>query len=164
MKAAHSQNAYWFAAIAFVLFGIQTESAFATPPAWEVRGHTSASLPSETDEIRMISGELEAVDEVISRCPPRATRCRTSKYSVARLKFTLNCVNDAAVVGSSLVELPNGTFQLKVSALEFSNPRSLVVRCGQAKVVTIDVPLPTSETVTTDNLDIVFSTRLYLPN
>ena len=164
MKAAHSQFAYWFSAIAFVFLGMQIESAFATPPGWAVRGHTSATLPPETDEIRMISGELEAVDEVISRCPPRAARCRTSKYNVARLKFTLNCVNDAAVVGSSLVELPNGKFQLKVSALELSNPRSLVVRCGQAKVVTIDVPLPTSEAVTTDNLDVDFSTRLYLPN
>jgi hypothetical protein len=164
MKDAHSKYAYWFAAIAFVFLGTQTESAFATPPGWAVRGHTSATLPPETDEIRMIEGEVEAVEEVVSGCPPRAPRCRTSKYSVARLKFTLSCVNDAAVVGSSLTELPDGKFRLKVSALELSNPRSLVVRCARANVVTIDVPVPTSKAVTMENLEVVFSTRLYLAN
>ncbi|MBN8540064.1 MAG: hypothetical protein J0L82_06720 [Deltaproteobacteria bacterium] len=155
---------YLSVAIAFISVGALTEPSLATPPGWEVRGHTSATLPPETDEIRMITGELEAVDEVVSRCPPRAARCRSSKYSVARLKFTLSCVNDAAVVGSSLTEKPNGKFQLKVSALELSNPRSLVVRCARANVVTVDVPVPTSKAVTLENLEVVFSTRLYLPN
>ncbi len=152
------------AAIALVSFGPTTEFARATPPGWDVRGHTSASLPPETDEIRMISGQLDSIEEVVTRCPPRATRCRSSKYSVARLKFTLKCLNDAAVVGASLMELEHGRFQLKVSALELSNPRSSVIRCTKATVVTIDVPLPTSETITVENLDVVFSTRLYLPN
>ncbi|MDZ4081448.1 MAG: hypothetical protein U1E10_00810 [Bdellovibrionales bacterium] len=142
----------------------QSEIALATPPGWEVRGHSSATLPPETDEIRLIAGQLESVEEVTSRCPPRAVRCRSTKYSVARLKFTLSCVNDATVVGSSLKELPNGKFQLKVSALELSNPRSLVVRCARANVVTIDVPVPTSKEVNLENLEVVFSTRLYLPN
>jgi hypothetical protein len=62
------------------------------------------------------------------------------------------------------MEMPNGKLRLKVSALELSNPRSLVVRCARANVVTIDVPVPTSKAVTMENLEVVFSTRLYLPN
>lgn len=143
---------------------LMTDIAVATPPAWEVRGHSSATLPPETDEIRLVSGQLVSVEEVVSRCPARAPRCRSTKYNVARLAFTLSCVNDAAVVGTALKELPNGNFEMKVSALELSNPRSLVVRCAVPNVVTIDVPVPTSKKVTMDNLEVVFSTRLYLAN
>ncbi len=143
---------------------VAPRTAMATPPPWEVRGHTSATLPPETDEIRLIEGQLVSVQDVVTRCPRRPVPCRSSRYFVARLKFTLNCVNDAAVVGSSLKEMEDGSFQLKVSALELSNPRSLVVRCAAANVVTVDVPVPTSKKVTMDNLEVVFSTRLYLPN
>lgn len=142
----------------------QTEIALATPPGWDVRGHSFTTLPPETNELKMISGQLESVVEVTSRCPARAPRCRTSKYAVARLRFLVHCVNDAVVVGSSLKELPDGSFQLNVSAIELSNPRTMTVRCARPNVVTVDVPVPTSKEMTLENLEVVFSTRLYLPN